>query len=116
MTFEQRQAAARKAAAARRLNRMNGTTVHATSAPRKRAFSTPAPNYRGLKLIALAALEDAFVVRLREHGITDDVRKAFAQYQKLKALALGPQSNSAMQNEADTALRMATVNLVKVTF
>jgi hypothetical protein len=51
---------------------------------------------------------------LQETGITDDVRTSYATYKKLKALALGPAANSAMQTEADSALRMATAALVKL--
>lgn len=135
MNSAQRSAAARKAAATRRAKRQARAYAGATSGtysspppprstytppvtPRPAApiYSAPVKTSRGLKLAALAALEDVFVQQCKESGVTDDARKAFAQYQKLKALAIGHTSNSAMQNEADTALRMATINLVKVTF
>lgn len=117
MTSQQRSAAAQKAAASRKANRANGgpaaTSKRTRGGP---AFSTPKPTYTGVRLIALAAIEDVFVMKLRDHGITPDARKAFEQYQKVKALALGPVSSTAMQNEADSALRMAIVNLAKLAF
>lgn len=119
MTPQQRSDAARKASATRRANRANGTTPPARPRRATRggpAFAAPAPSTRGQKLIALAALEDLFALKLRDTGITQDDRDAFARYEKLKALALGPTTNSAMQTEADSALRMATIALVKVAF
>lgn len=129
MTPQQRSDAARKAAASRRANRMNGngsstgssysnghTTARPTSRQTVNSYKAPQPTYRGLKLVALSALEDAFVMKLREQGISDDAREAYARYQKLKALALGPSVNTATQNEADTALRMSVIHLVKLAF
>jgi len=85
--------------------------------PRKgQAFATPKQTPRDMKLVALAALEDLFVTQLRDKGVTQDARDAYDKYNKLKALAMGPASNTATQNEADAALRMATIQLVKVTF
>lgn len=93
----------------------------AQTAPRaasfgSKAYAQPAPTYRGLKLVALASIENAFVVRMKEQGITQDARDSFATYQKLKTRALAPSINSATQNEADTALRIAVINLVKLAF
>lgn len=79
-------------------------------------FSTPAPNTRALKLAGLVALEAAFIQKTAESGATPELRAAFAQYKKVKALALGAVANSSMQNEADTALRLAVVALVKLTY
>lgn len=84
--------------------------------PQTPVFATPKPNYRALKLAALVALEQAFTQKLAEQGITDDVRTAYGTYRKLKALALGATSSTAAQTEADAALRMATVHLVKLAF
>jgi len=111
--------AGQKAAATRRANRAAGIAPKSTGRKRARggpAFTTPKPTAQGLKLVALAALEDVLVVRLRDAGITPEARKAFDRYQKLKALALGAVTSTAMQNEADSALRMATIELVKLAF
>jgi len=67
-------------------------------------------------MIVLAALTDLLAVRQAETGITQDARDAYAKFQKLLALALGPTANAAMQTEADSALRMAAVTLVKLAF
>lgn len=81
-----------------------------------KAYAAPVPTYRGQKLVALAAFESAFVLKLKEQGITTEARDGYARYQKLKALALGNVTNSATQNEADAALRMAVIHLVKLAF
>jgi hypothetical protein len=81
------------------------------------AFATPKPTFAGAKLVVLAGLEDAFALKLAEaKTLSDDQRRAFDRYNKMKALALGPISNAAMQNEATTALRLATIELVKLVF
>ena len=69
-----------------------------------------------VKVVALSSLESAFILRLKETGITDDARHAFDKYKKLKALALAPTLNVFTQNEADTALRQAVITLVKFAF
>jgi hypothetical protein len=79
-------------------------------------FGTPKPTHRALKLVALAALEAAFVQKLVEKGRTPDVDDAFTKYKKIKALALGHAATAAAQNEADAALLHATVHLVKLAF
>jgi hypothetical protein len=79
-------------------------------------YVAPAPSYRGVKLVALSAIEDAFILFTKEKGISQEARDTFAKYQKLKALALGNTTNSATQNEADAALRMAAIQLVKFAF
>jgi hypothetical protein len=90
--------------------------------PKGQAFATPPSTYRGVELIALSAIEDVMVVKLRDltasNGgtIPPDIQTAYDKYLKLKTLALGNVSNSAMQAEADSALRMAIVNLVKLGF
>jgi hypothetical protein len=112
-----RSAAAQKAAATRRANKANGTTP--TSSKRTRggpAFATPPANYRGQLLVVLAGVEDLFVLKLRDKGITQDARDAYEKYKKVKALALGAASNSATQTEADLALRTAICMLVKLAY
>jgi hypothetical protein len=85
--------------------------------PQTPVFATPAPTYRALKLASLASLEETFKQKLAETGINDEQRAAWATYKKVKALALGTTNNNiAMQNEADLALRMATIALVKLTY
>lgn len=80
------------------------------------------PTPHGLKLAAMAALEDAFAVRLGTEGISAEARDAWKQYQRVKAIAFaGSHSTSAaltaaQQNEAATALRLAIVALVKLVF
>lgn len=64
------------------------------------------------KLYALTALENAIVVVATKKGITPEMRTGFAQYQKIKALALG----ASTKGEEQTALRMAVISLVKLVF
>lgn len=121
MTPQQRSDAARKASATRRANRAAGIGPAPRSKGTRRArggpaFATPKPKAADLKLVVLAALENAFVVKMRDEGITPDARKAWDQYQKIKALGLGPVTSPAMQLEAATAMRMAIVNLSKLVF
>jgi len=78
------------------------------------AFTTPKPNRRDLLLVALASLEDAFAVKLAEQGITDDIRKSYERYKKVKALALGPTTTSAAATEAFSALRMSVIEMLKL--
>jgi hypothetical protein len=86
------------------------------------AFTTPKPSLHGLKLVALSAIEDVFVTKLRDHGVTDEARKAHATYKKLLAVAVGTSHatsaalTAAQQAEADTALRLAIIALVKQAF
>jgi hypothetical protein len=111
--------AGQKAAATRRANRAAGIPPKSKSSRRMRggpAFAAPKPDYRSLKIVALAALEDVFVLKLRDAGITPEARKGWEVYQKLKALALAPTASTAAQIEADSALRMATANLVKLAY
>jgi len=76
----------------------------------------PKPSARDLKIVALAALEDATKGKLAEAGVTQDARDAWDKYKKVKAYALGNVKSVADQNEADVALRMAVLALVKLTF
>jgi hypothetical protein len=89
-----------------------------TPTPTGPVFSTPKPALRPLRLAALVALEDVFKQKCMDQPttVTEDVRSAFKQYQKVKNRALAPSTDVAMQNEADTALRVATLNLVKLAF
>jgi len=121
MTPQQRSDAARKAAASRRANQANGTTSAPGARPTSRQVvnqykATPAPNYRDARLVAMAAVEDAFILKVKTDGINDEARDAYARYQKLKARALAPAINQETQNEADLALRMSVLHLVKLAF
>jgi len=92
-------------------------TPRAPKAPKPakgQAFATPKPKARDLMLVALAATEDWFAQALAEKGVTDDKRKAYERYQKIKALALGPASNVTTQNEADAALAKALTEAIKL--
>jgi len=116
MTQQQRSDAARKAAASRRANRMNGYTASA-SAPTagryspRRAFA-PESDPRALAFEALAKLEEALVAKAKKTGITPEMNSAFERYQKIKARALQPGTIS----EGDVALRLGTVELIKLVF
>jgi hypothetical protein len=93
--------------------RPRGFAAAAKSGP---AFTAPKPDRRSMLLLALANLEDAFVVKLAESGISPDTRKSYERYQKLKALALGPSVNTATQTEAYAALRQSVIELLKLAF
>ena len=85
----------------------DANSVSPTMRPRDAAFA------------ALAVLETALVCKAKATGITADMSDAFAKYQKLKALALNPATGGqtgTTQAEADVALRLATINLVKLVF
>lgn len=83
--------------------------------PPGRAFA-PKPTVDNARATVLVALEDLYALQCKETGITDERRECFRKYRKALAYALGPISNQAMKNEADTALRVAAIQLVKVTF
>jgi hypothetical protein len=80
-------------------------------------FTTPAPpSSTALRLVAMAALEDVFFQKCAEVGVVQETRDAFAKYKKLKALALGHTSSVEAKREADAALCVSVVHLVKLTF
>jgi hypothetical protein len=59
---------------------------------------------------ALLILEGALITTVRERGnTTDEQRRSFVKYQKIKALALRPGTTSEGQN----AMRMALVEMIK---
>lgn len=103
--------------------RRYSSSTFAPQTPQAPVFSTPKPSYRALKLVALAHLEDAVKNRFAEQGLTDEARAAWANYKKVKTLALAPPSTgvsaavaAAAQTEADSALRLATIQLVKLAY
>jgi hypothetical protein len=107
-----------RAPRAPRMPRGRGARRHAFGQAAKAgpAFTAPKPSRRDMLLVALASLEDAFVVKLSETGVTDDVRKSYDRYKKLKALALGATSTPQAANEAYAALRMSVIEVLKLAF
>ena len=82
------------------------------------AFTTALPTAAELQVQALAKLEDALVMTAQEKGITAATEAAFTKYQKLKTMALAqsPTSNLALRNEANVAMRMALIEIIKIAF
>jgi len=130
MTPQQRQDAARKAAATRRANRANGVGPQpkraGSAGPRRShvrptgpAFA-PRPSADSLMLVALAALEDAVKAKFGTVKATPEQDHAWRQYQKVKALALHPASGAtqdlrdAAAMEARAALRTGSISLLKL--
>ena len=70
-------------------------------------------------LYAMNALEGALVAKATESGISDEMEKQFAFYQKVKARALhtatGGQLGSA-ESEVRQALRLSLITLVKLIY
>jgi Winged helix-turn-helix DNA-binding len=64
------------------------------------------------KLFAMNALENALVTQARETGITFEMEKSFATYNKVKALALG----ALTPGEETAAMRQALLGLVRLVF
>lgn len=62
--------------------------------------------------ITLLSLENTLVIKAREKGITDDMRKAFVIYQKAKAHVLG----NTDPNEANAALKLALKRIIDAVF
>lgn len=114
MTPQQRSAAASKAAATRRANRAAGIPSGSGNgtAPRRGPLFPPKQTAHELLCEALVKLEAAMVAK---HGAkpAPEVEAAFAKYQKCKALALHAGTPAP---EAAVALRMATVEAVKLVF
>jgi len=67
-------------------------------------------------MVVLAAIEDLFVLTCKEQGITPQRRAAFDKYKLTLTRALAPSPDQASQNEADTALRVSIIQLVKEAF
>lgn len=61
---------------------------------------------------ALGMLENALVARAKESGITVEMERSFLRYQKIKARALG----TTFEGEMKVAVRLATIELVKLIF
>lgn len=69
--------------------------------------------YEQARDITLLSLENTLVIKAREKGITDDMRKAFVIYQKAKAHVL---SDTADPNEAATAIKLALRKIIDAVF
>lgn len=63
-------------------------------------------------LYAMSAMENALVANAQKNGITPAMTKAFARYQKIKALALGATTDG----EERAALRRTLLDLVQLVF
>lgn len=69
-------------------------------------------------LVAMESMENALVAKAKEEAkknkgvLPQEMEKAFARYQKVKALALGGQTSG----ELRAALRLALIELVKMVF
>lgn len=74
------------------------------------------PTVEDAKAEVLVALENLYVLQCKATGITDEKRNAFDKYQKALTRALAPSPDPLMANEAQTALRVAAMHLVKLTF
>lgn len=81
-------------------------------------WGTPKPSAASQRLVVLAALEDFLAVKVAETGITQEQRDAWEKYKKVKttALSLRPDADTTTRNEADTALRVAAMALIRLTF
>lgn len=64
-------------------------------------------------LAALAALENALIVKAKVFGVTDEMEVQFSRYQKLKALAL---NEGAFDNEAKIAFRRSLITAINLVF
>jgi hypothetical protein len=91
--------------------------------PTTRKVFASGPTAADLKLEALAKIEDALAAALGEATtITPEQEKAFDRYQKIKALALGKLQSLQLGTpgttpaEANTALRTAIIDAVKLAF
>jgi hypothetical protein len=125
MTPQQRTAAALKAAATRRANRAagigpqprsrNAWTPRAAAQPRAASapIFAPKPTAQAAALDALAAFETALITKITESGITPALEAGYQKYTKCKALALAP---GTPVHEANTALRMAAIEAIKLIF
>ena len=104
-----------KAAATRRARKAAGLPPK-TTRRRRLIFLIPKPDPVALSIQALATLEDALVAKLACTVITDSAERAFARYQKVKALALGGLRSTCPETvaEATSALRFAAIEAIKL--
>jgi len=87
-----------------------------TVTPKGPAFATPLLTARDQRLVVVAALTDLVALRRAEKTLGDDGIKAFDQFKKLLVMGLATCSTPEAQTEADSALRMAAITLVKLSF
>jgi hypothetical protein len=79
-------------------------------------WGRPKPTVENARAEVLVALENLYAIQCQATGITDDKRNAFEKYQKALTRALAPSTDILLRNEAETALRVAAMHLVKLTF
>lgn len=72
----------------------------------------PAPTLEYTRLRALDALEEAIQAAAQTNGVSDELEKMWARYEKLKVAGL----RSATSQEERTALRHALIDAVKMAF
>jgi hypothetical protein len=76
------------------------------------AVIPPAPTLDYTRLKALDALEEAIKVAAQTNGVTDEMEKSWARFEKLKISGLRPGSSQ----EERTALRLALIESIKLAF
>jgi hypothetical protein len=86
------------------------------TAPRATAFASAAKTVAEQRLAVTNALVDLFALVCAEKGKSQERIDAFELYKKAMRRALSPASSTQDQNEADVALRLATITLIKQTF
>ena len=72
----------------------------------------PAPTLEFTLLQALDALEETVQVAAQVNGVSDELERQWARYEKLKALGLQPGTT----HEGRLAMKSALVELVKMAF
>jgi hypothetical protein len=95
------------------LNKLSKAGVIAEKGSTKAAINAvrPGMNAHAACVAALAVLEDAFVRRLEESGVTDDDRKAFDLYKKLKDRVVYPTPGNEIEDRQ--AMKLAAIALIK---
>jgi hypothetical protein len=76
----------------------------------------PKPTVESQRATVLNALADLYAVLEASEGKTPERTKSFDKFLKMLNKALAPAMTPEMKNENATSLRMAAVELVKVTF
>jgi len=95
------------------------TPPPAAAPPRNTAgglWGRPQPTVDDARADVLVALENLYALQCKATGIDDEKRNAFDKYKKALTRALAISPDPLMRNEAETALRVAAMHLVKLTF
>lgn len=79
-------------------------------------WGKPQPTIENARAEVLVALETLYALQCRAKGITDEMRNTYDKYEKALTRAMAPSTDPLLRNEAETALRVAAIQLVKVTF